>query len=280
VPVLENRDPGCTTVYEVNGLPSIELSYRYPGIADSTIRKIREAEHFCWQTADFVITPSNPMKKNLIGLGVAEEKISVISNGADITERVERPEGAPPRYIVYFGALQRWQGVDTLLRAMKRLSDFDDLWLVVCVSTHQRSAKPYRKLAEKLGVAGRILWFFGLNENELAPWRANALLSVAPLAECARNLDQGCCPLKILESMADGVPVVASDLPSTRGIITDRVDGVLVRPDRPSEFAMAIRVLLEYPDRLRSMGEAARRKVALNFTWDESLARLDSFYRP
>ena len=278
VPVLENRAPGCVAVYEINGLPSIELPYRYPNVAPETLRKIRAAEQFCWSEADAIITPSRTMRENLIALGVTPEKISVVPNGAEPKDKPPTPADAPQRYVMYFGALQRWQGVDNLLRAMSRLADLDDLWLVVCSSTHQRQSKVLRKLAEKLGVADRTLWFFGLDEEELAPWRANALLTVAPLTDCSRNIEQGCCPLKILESMAAGVPVVATDLPSVREIVTNRVDGWLVRPDRPSELAMAIRLMIEYPDRLRNMGEAARRRIEECFTWEESLARLSATY--
>ena len=279
VPILAHKERRYVTVYEVNGLPSIELPYSYPKAAPSTLAKIAEAERFCWSEADRIITPSHTIRENLVRLGAAAAKITVIPNGADIPSASVRPADAPSRYIIYFGALQRWQGVDVLLRAFARVADLDDLWLVICSSTHPRLAKAYRKLAEKLGGAERIRWFFRMQERELAPWRAHALLSVAPLTECSRNLDQGCCPLKILESMASGVPVVASDLPSVREIITGQGDGRLVRPDRPAELARAIRVLLEYPDHLRSMGEKARRRIEQNFTWTRCTARLSAFYR-
>ena len=127
---------------------------------------------------------------------------------------------------------------------------------------HRRRAKPYRKLAEKLEIADRVRWHFALPEDELAPWREHALLSLAPLRDCSRNAVQGCAPLKILESMASGTPVVASDLPAVRELIADGEHGRLVAPDRPGELARAIRVLLDYPERRAAMGRAARAHVA------------------
>ncbi len=279
IPVLARGDRPYKTVYEVNGLPSIELPYTYPKAAPQTLARIRAAEEFCWTNADRVITPSHTIRENLIAFGAPARKITVIANGAEQADPAPRPACAPARYLIYFGALQRWQGVDVLLRAFGRLADMDDLYLVVCASTHPRYAKPYHKLAEKLEIAHRVLWFFRLSEKELAPWRAHALLSIAPLTECSRNLEQGCSPLKVLESMAAGVPVVASDLPSVREIITDQVDGCLVRPDRPSELARAIRVLLEYPDYLRAMGERARMRIQQDFTWRRATELLIECYR-
>jgi glycosyltransferase involved in cell wall biosynthesis len=279
VPILARDGRRYATVYEVNGLPSIELPAAYPDLAPATLAKIRAAEVFCWSAADRLIAPSATIAGNLVALGAAVEKIEVIPNGADLPAPVPRPPDAPARYLLYFGALQPWQGVDVLLRAFALLADLDDLALVVCVATHPRTARPYQRLAEKLGCAGRVRWLFRLSQAELAPWRAHATLSVAPLTECARNLDQGCCPLKILESLAAGVPVVASDLPSVREIVTDGVEGRLVRPDRPAELARAIRVLLEYPDRLPAMGERARDRIARDLTWDRVLTRLTRLYR-
>ncbi len=131
---------------------------------------------------------------------------------------------------------------------------------MICASTHQRRAKPYRKLAERLGVADRVRWHHALPEAELACWREHALLSLAPLRDCSRNALQGCAPLKILESMAAGVPVVASDLPAVRELLTDGEHGRLIAPDRPGELARAIRVLLDHPERRARMG--ARRPTA------------------
>ena len=155
----------------------------------------------------------------------------MIPNGADLPEPTPRPADAPERYLLYFGALQPWQGVDTALRALARLRDLDDLELVdLRLGRTARRAKPYRKLAEKLEVADRVRWHFALPEDELAPWREHALLSLAPLRDCSRNAAQGCAPLKILESMASGMPVVASDLPAVRELIADGEHGRLSRP--------------------------------------------------
>ncbi|MFB9839992.1 glycosyltransferase, partial [Actinoallomurus acaciae] len=102
---------------------------------------------------------------------------------------------------------------------------------------------------------------------------------VAPLTGCARNVDQGCAPLKILESMAAGTPVVASGLPAVREIMADGAHGRLVAPDRPAELARAIRVLLEYPDAARAMGERGRRRVRDDFSWSTTRAEMTSIYR-
>ncbi|MEO8379222.1 MAG: glycosyltransferase family 4 protein [Acidobacteriota bacterium] len=265
-------------VYEVNALPSVELPSLFPSVGPRTLEKIRAQELACCAAADRIVTPSRTTAAFLASLGVSAAKIDVIPNGADLPGDVPRPEGAPDRYILYFGAAQRWQGLDTLLRAFARLADFPALRLVLCASNDSRAWRAYARLAEKLGVAERIVWRHALEEPELAQWRRHATLSVAPLTDTPRNVLQGCAPLKILESMAAGLAVVASDLPPVRELIRDRDSGWLVHPERPAELARAMRILLEHPATARQLGENARHTIEEHFTWERSTAALRAVY--
>jgi glycosyltransferase involved in cell wall biosynthesis len=278
-PPLVASDRGWRAVYEVNALPSIELPNAFPSIAPRTLAKIRAVELHCLAACDAVVTPSQTTAAMLERLGVDRAKITVIPNGADPVPPQPRPVDAPERYILYLGAMQRWQGVDTLLRAFARLADLDELRLVFCGSARSRDARRLESLATKLGVADRTVWHYALADVELRPWLANAELTVAPLRECARNVEQGCAPLKIVESMAAGVPVVASNLPPVREIMTDGVEGRLVAPDRPADLARAIRVLLHCPQLRDEMSAASRRRVAASLTWDHSIRRLLDLYQ-
>lgn len=266
------------TVYEANGFPSVELPFAYQNISPETLEKLYDMEKFCLENSDRIITPSHTIKEKVLSYGIVEEKVEVIPNGAEIPPKTEKFAVAPPRYIIYFGAIQVWQGVDVLLKAFARLRDLSDLHLVICSSNHSRRSKMLRKLAVKLEVDEKMIWHFGLSEEELTPWLEHAELSVAPLTECSRNIEQGCAPLKILESMAAGVPVIASDLPSVKEIMTDREHGRLIHPDRPGELARTIRVLLQYPELLKEMGKNAQQKIVQDFLWEKSLGKLNEIY--
>lgn len=282
VPVLMHRQhqrKKYKTVFEINGLPSIELPYRYPSLSVRTLNKIRSLEQLCYQQANYIITPSEVIKNNLVNLGLAPDKITVITNGADVPTTFERPASAPSgRYVIYFGALQPWQGFDVLLKAMGYLADYDNLKLVICASTKQKKTRMYHKIIEKAGLTDRVIWQHQLPKRELYNWVHGAEFSLAPLKECSRNLEQGCCPLKILESMAIGTPVVASDLPVVREIISNKDLGKLVRADRPAELARAMRIMLDYPELGRDMSLVGRKHIENNFTWQQKRRELEEFY--
>ena len=204
-----------------------------------------------------------------------EKKITVIPNGAEIHERVARPD-IDGEYILYFGAMQEWQGIETLLRAFALVRDLD-LRLVICSSQQPRYGKAYAKLAEKLELQ-RVVWHTQLNQMELQPWLQHAVASLAPLSDCTRNVVQGCSPLKVLESMAAGVPVIASDLPVVRELMTDRVEGLLVPPDRPAALARAMRIAWQYPELRHALGVRGRERIARGLTWSHATRRLEELY--
>jgi len=259
--------PHVTPIFEANGFPSIELPMRYPQMGESTLQKLIGLENYCLRQALQIITPSHSIRQHMVQRGIDSKKIQVLPNGADIPGEVSPHPDLPSQYITYLGAFQPWQGVDVLLRAMRYLEDKKNLTLVLCSSHTEHQVKPFRKFAEKLGIQNQLMWKYQLPKPELQQILKHAALSVAPLTECSRNIEQGCSPLKIFESMACGVPVVASDLPVVREIISPNVNGMLVRAGRPAELARAIRIALDFPEFRNRLGEQARQTILDRFTW-------------
>jgi glycosyltransferase involved in cell wall biosynthesis len=85
-------------------------------------------------------------------------------------------------------------------------------------------------------------------------------------------------PTKLVEAMAMGRPVVASDLPRMVAIVRSTGCGIVVPADDPAAHAAAIRDLLEHPDRARAMGAAGRRAFLGGLTFEREADALTSFY--
>src|SRR5262245_2978990 len=270
LPIIERN---VATVFEVNALPSIELPFAYPAVAPRTLEKIETLEQIVIERAHAIVVPANTIRDLLIRRGA--KNVTVIPNGADLPEPAARIEERD--YFIYIGALQEWQGIETLFRAFARLRDLP-VRLVVCSSHKTRYAKAYVRLAEKLEIADRMTWNVALSADELQPWLQHAVASIAPLSDCARNVVQGCSPLKVLESMAAGVAVIASDVPAVRELVTDRVEGLLVPPDRPAALARAMRIAYQYPELRRELGTNGRARVAQSLTWAHATRRLVEVY--
>ena len=85
-------------------------------------------------------------------------------------------------------------------------------------------------------------------------------------------------PTKLVEAMAMGRPVVASDLPRMAAIVRSTGCGIVVSHDDPAAHAAAIRELLENPALAREMGEAGRRAFLEGLTFEREARALTSFY--
>jgi glycosyltransferase involved in cell wall biosynthesis len=256
------------SLFEVNSLPSIELPFKYKQISRSTIKKIIYLENVCLENSDIIITPSQTTKNYLIDKrNIPQNKITVISNGAIEFPKFDKPDDINEPYIVYFGALQNWQGVDTLIYALEHLKDFDIKLLIISSEPESRSTY-LKKISVRLGLDHKIIWKYQLSKESLNRYLQHALISIVPLKEDERNIIQGANPLKILESMAASVPIVASDLPIVKEILKDSLTAKLVRPERPLDLSRGIRFVLENPNFSKKISKNAYLTFKKKFEWE------------
>jgi glycosyltransferase involved in cell wall biosynthesis len=262
-------------IFEVNGLPSIELKYRYPGVEDDweLQRKVEAQEKACLDAADMMITPSGVTRQYLISARrVAADKVKVIANGVDARmfgAAGFREVDAPLR-MLYFGTLSRWQGVKLGIRALAQIRQFvpAEFTVIGPGSGSERSA--LLTLASRLGVASSVHVLPAMTQAELMEHLGAWDIVLAPLTLNDRNLVQGCCPLKILEGMAAGVVVIASDLPVVRELGSDGVHFLLVKPGSVDQIAEAVLRIAADRSLANRIADQARAHVLAHYTWERS----------
>lgn len=261
--------PPIKLVYEVNALPSIELPTHLP-VKPETLSVIRQWEQRCLDGADIIITPSRLTQRKLCQL--TKTPVYYLPNGADtmtaaqLAQKADLQQQQRPS-LIYFGGAQRWQGLITLLHAMVIIKRQLPVTLVLCLSLNNRQARQLRRLITSLQLQDNIEVHYGLSQAELRPKISAATASVAPLIACERNMSQGCCPLKIIESMALATPVIASDLPVVHELLQHKHHGLLVPPSRPSELARTCITLLTQPELAQKMGRCGLAHIETNFQW-------------
>ena len=91
---------------------------------------------------------------------------------------------------------------------------------------------------------------------------------------CAPSLSGESFGMVLTEAFAAGTPVIASEIAGYSDVVTDGVDGVLVPPGDPQRLAEELQRAHHEPERLRAMGEAARRS-AQRYAWPQVADRVD-----
>ena len=286
-PLLE-ADPRCPALFEVNALPSWELAYSRPEIADNValVAKLRDIERRCLRGAAGILCVSSVTRGALAAEGYRALASDVIPNVAhDVFFRAAEqpcpvPELETGRWCGYVGGLQSWQGVETLIDAFAMVApELSDARLLILHGDSKVSLRWMERRIARHQLQGRVLLKSSLTPDEVAGALARMRFTAVPLADTPRNTVQGCCPVKMVESMAAGIPVIASDLAVCREWVRPEREGLLVAPGDTRQWALALRRLFTDDVLLRRLSEGARRRAEEHFSWPVGHGRLDNLFQ-
>jgi glycosyltransferase involved in cell wall biosynthesis len=273
---------GYRIVYEVNGLPSIELKYHYPGVAQhrDLITRLRSQEQALLRGAALVLTPSRTTGKYLRAQGVSGDRLRIIPNGVDAARFPPSPlPFSDPSQLLYVGTLAPWQGVPFLIEAFRGVLHQRPAHLRIAGGGRREWRKQCERLVRKLELDDHVELLGPVPPDAVPGLLAASDVCAAPLAVTDRNLTQGCCPIKLLEYLAAGRPVVAANLPAVREIVTPEESALLYKPDKPRRLTEALLRLLDDRDLALRLAENGARLVRERFTWERHNAAVTQAYR-
>ncbi len=272
---------GYKTLFEVNGLPSIELKYHYPGINSALLLKIKEQEIAALHLSDAIICPSHVTKDYIASLGVDRKRVTVIPNGVAPSDFSPTPlptrEGRVP-VLLYIGTLADWQGLEVVVRALPKILERQAVRLHIVGRGRSRQRKFLSKQIRRLGVEGSVVIQPAVPHHEVPALIAESDICLAPLGLNDRNVTQGACPIKVLEYMAAGRPLLASNLPIVRELAREDVDALLFSPNDPDDLARQTLKLLDDFELSKRLAESASARALTKFTWHESQKKLGKVY--
>jgi glycosyltransferase involved in cell wall biosynthesis len=214
--------------------------------------------------------------------------VAVVRNCPD---RWDPPEPRPDRFrellgisrdttiVLYQGLLMADRGIE---QAMDAILEVPGAVLVLMGFGNQNGAQDtrdtYAALSARAPYAGRVHLVDAVPPQELLTWTASADISIMLFQPTSENHDQ-VTPQKLWEAMAAGTPVLASDLPGFRAIVTQTGCGRLVDPTDPVAVARTLREMLELgPEGLRAMGDRGLAAAHETYNWERQFEVLDEVY--
>jgi phosphatidylinositol alpha-mannosyltransferase len=201
---------------------------------------------------------------------------NIIPNGVEV-ERFAAPQAPLPQLddgmlnILFVGRLEKRKGLRYLLSAYGCVKAARPRTrLVVVGGADSRQRRAYERIVADTGL--RDVVFAGyVSDDELPRYHHSAHVFCAPNTG---NESQG---IILLEAMAAGLPVVASNISGFAGVITHGVDGMLVRPKDSDALAEALIELVDDADRRHEISERGRER-AQHFSWYRVSQRVLSYY--
>ena len=220
------------------------------------------------ERANGIVTVCNALKDEITGLGVVNKNIVALRNGVDL-QRFHPTDRAAARAalgidgftILSVGLLDPRKGHDIPIRALAELPD-----VRLMIAGSGPDLKKLQDLAAASGVADRVVFLGPIPQTALAQYyNAADVLVLASSREGWANV--------LLESMACGTPVIASNVWGTPEVVSSPEAGLLMEERTPASLAASVRLLrANYPD------HQATRRYAERFSWDDTTqGQLDLF---
>jgi glycosyltransferase involved in cell wall biosynthesis len=159
--------------------------------------------------------------------------------------------------ILFVGGLDKahyFKGVNVLLNSLNLLNKENLNWQLTIVGSGDLQPQ-YEKQARDLNIADKVIFAGNVSEAELPKKYQEADCLVLP------SINKGeAFGIVLLDAMATGIPVIASDLPGVRQVFTE-ASGLKIKPGDVEDLFEKIKFLLENPAKRREMGAVAREEV-------------------
>jgi phosphatidylinositol alpha-mannosyltransferase len=203
---------------------------------------------------------------------VVPGEVEIVPNGVDV-DRFARPDPGVPelppgRRVLWVHRLDPQKGFPVAVRAFGRLAaELADVSLVVAGDGRDRDAVELLPRADR----DRVVMLGSVAHDRLPSYLSGADAFVAAAT------GQESFGISLVEAMAAGVPVVATDIDGYREVVRDGEDGLLVPPGDPNALALALRRVLEDPELAAALRRAGRER-ARTYSWDAVAPRLEAVY--
>ncbi|MBF8192529.1 glycosyltransferase [Nonomuraea sp. K274] len=268
---------GQAALQAVEGVPVVQTFHalgtvkrRWQGAADTSPAHRIDTEREIGKRADAVLATCADEVRELCAMGVPEQRVTVVPCGVDLSAFCPEGPVAPRtsgKLVLSIGRMVPRKGVDTVIRALRRLPDAD--LVIAGGSPDDEESVRLRELAAAYGLGHRVHVIGSVpREHVPALMRSADVVVTVPWYE-----PFGMVPV---EAMACGVPVVASAV----GGHLDTVAGcgVLVPPRRPRALARALKDVLDSPERRARLGAAGARRARERYGWPRVAERTEAVY--
>jgi glycosyltransferase involved in cell wall biosynthesis len=246
-------------------------------------RAFHPVVRFVLNAACCVIACSGDLANRVAGLGMPQDRVTVVPYGVDIerydpdqrAERVPGPEATIPdrgQVVMVMGRLVHKKGFSTLLQAAPQvLAKCPDTTFVIAGEGDLRAK--LEALAESLGIQQHVVFSGHIPWDQTPAVLTKADVFVVPsVLDEAGNVDG--LPNVLLESMASGCAIVASEVAGIPEVIKDGENGLLVPQRNEQALADAICTLLSDRQVRQRLGHAARATAVNGLSWAHTAERV------
>ncbi|MEN8615046.1 glycosyltransferase family 4 protein [Dehalogenimonas sp. THU2] len=202
---------------------------------------------------------------------------TIIPNGIDLGHFNTSVEPIPQYCdgkvnILFVGRLEKRKGLNYLIDAFKKVHKDHPNTRLLIVGPGTRLRPKYEKMVRNAHLENDVVFTDGVSYTDLPRYYKTADICCAPAT------GQESFGIILLEAMALGKPVVASNIAGYAGVLTHEKEGLLVKPRHAHDLANAISRLVEDEPLRHKLGRQGLETVQ-NYAWDKVARRVAEYYR-
>ncbi len=247
-------------------------------------RTVRTLETLACQRATHLAVLCNGIKHDLMSRGISSSKLTVIPNGINLEDFTDcRPDEenkkswnlAGKRVIGFIGSFYRYEGLDLLVNAFADLAkDHEDLVLLLVGGGEVKHE--LEEQIQSLGIQSKVV-MPGRVSHDVIPG-IYGLVDIFVYPRRSIRLTELVTPLKPLEAMIVGKPLVASNIGGHRELIQDDVTGLLFAPGDANALSATLERLLSDEPYLKTLGQQAQAWAKKYRSWDKTTSPYGQMY--
>jgi PEP-CTERM/exosortase A-associated glycosyltransferase len=274
------------SVYEMRGIWEDSHAGREKITEDSLrYRTVRTLENQAIRQVDSCCVICEALKEDVMSRGIINpDKLFVVPNGVDVERFVPGPRdqdlvaelGLTGRVVMgYIGTFFHYEGLDLLVKAMAKLApEFPQLALLLV--GHGELMPSLEKLSHESGISDRVIFTGRVPHQEITRYYRLFDFMILPRRETRET--RLVTPLKPMEIMAMGKPVLASNIGGHCENIEDGVNGMLFRSDDLSDLCEKCASLIRNAELREELGSKGREWVAAHRDWNVLVNRYIDVY--
>lgn len=276
------RDPFTAAIFSMLGRRTFWEAHRFPRNPRSLLYRL------LFSRVAGIIVITECLKNLFIKAGVSTQRLAVIPDAVDPDEfnvpettdqaRIQFDLPRDRKIIGYVGQLSTFgedKGVSDLLRAFKIVRSQHPEALLLIVGGNQKDIEHYRYLASELGLSESDVVFVGQQSHERVPLYLRACDVLVMPYPNTTHYAYYMSPLKLFEYMAAGKPIVTTDLPSIREIVSDD-DVFFVEPNSANSLAGGISRALAQPTEAQKKISRIHARIS-EYSWQQRARKIKNF---
>lgn len=247
---------------------------------------VKYIENYNLKHADLIVVVSEPLRDDLVSLGIPKKKILFIPNGVDPDkfnpedvdqekrEKLKKDLGIDENKLIvgFVGTFGPWHGIPQLTQAIDRILNsklFSNIHFLLIGDGDLK-----RESENQIGQYKEVTFIGEVSYSDIQHYLAVCDILVSPHCPQVDGREFFGSPTKLFEYMAMGKPIIASRLGQIGNVLEHKKTAYLVEPGNVENLAEAMNTLIMDPGLCNVLGQNARAEVLSKYTWEKQVRKI------